>query len=112
MAGADLLPEDPEEEGRALVIADAVREVLRNYAEVDSDVGGLAEVLNAPEPPPWRNRFRDELAAAIRAGDLDPDTAEEIMFRDFADQAALDRWLRTAWAIWFPDERYPVSAAG
>lgn len=94
------------------MVTDAVREILGTFATVDTEAGELAAVLNAAAPPEWRERFRAELADALRSGDLTPDAADDIMFRDFPDQAALDHWMRDAWAQWFPGEPYPVTAAG
>jgi len=51
---------------------------------------------------------QNHLAAATRAGSITPETADEIMMRDFDDQQELDRWLREAWAEWFPGEPCPA----
>lgn len=89
------------------MITPALRHVLSTYGHADTDISGLAGLLRSSQPPSWLGSFHDDFAAAILAGSLTPLVVDELMRRDFDDQAAVDHWLHRAWAIWFPGSAYP-----
>ena len=89
------------------MITESLQHVLSTYGHADTDISGLTRLLGSTQPPAWLASFHDDLAGAILAGSLTPAVVDELTRRDFDDQAAVDHWLRRAWAIWFPGTGYP-----
>jgi hypothetical protein len=93
--------------GNAEVLTDLVREMFEAFADVDLDIRELGEILNGRDAPSWRAEFLSDLSAAISRDELTPDVVNELTARRFTSEESLNRWLRQAWSIWFPGERYP-----
>ncbi len=89
------------------MITESLRHVLSTYGHANTDISGLAALLRSKKMPSWLGSFHDDFAVAILAGSLTPVVVDELMRRDFDDQAAVDHWLRHAWAIWFSGSAYP-----
>jgi len=86
------------------VLRGVVEGRLRSPVSLPEGDDASAQLVRAGHPLMQQNH----LAAATRAGSITPETADEIMMRDFDDQQELDRWLREAWAEWFPGEPCPA----
>lgn len=90
------------------MITEPLEFLLSHYCHEDADPADLTTVLGRPELPDWIRPLHDDFAAAVRAGDLTPESIAVLTNRTFRDQAHLDTWLRRAWQGWFPGETYPA----
>jgi hypothetical protein len=87
------------------MVTERLDEFLSGYCHPEEDPERVTAMLHGPS----RGAFtwlHDDLADAIRSGDLTQARLNEITSMAFLSQAEADEWLRDRWASWFA-EPYP-----
>lgn len=83
-----------------------LREFLQVWCGPDADGEDTAEMLRRPGGTYYLEWLPRELGQAIHEHELTPELMSNMLEMHFEDQAALDRWLRRRWGMWF-SEPYP-----
>ena len=89
------------------VLSEDLEDFLVARCDADTDYDELAATVRGPSRGSFMPWLRDDLAAAIRAGDFTPDYMYDLTSEGFDRPADVDRWWRRRWAEWF-DEPYPA----
>lgn len=88
------------------MLSDRLRDFLEVWSGPDADAEDTAEMLRQPGGVYYLEWLPRELGLAIRQHEFTPELMSNMLGMHFEDQAALDRWLRRRWEMWF-SEPYP-----
>jgi hypothetical protein len=88
------------------MLSERLREFIDVWCGPDADAEDTAEMLRGPGGAYYLDWLPGELGQAIRGREINPELMSSMLAMHFDDQAALDRWLRRRWEMWFA-ESYP-----
>jgi hypothetical protein len=88
------------------MLSERLREFLAVWAGPDADAEDTAEMLRQSGGAYYLEWLPDELGQAIREREITPELMSSLLAMHFDDQAAVDRWLRRRWEMWF-SQPYP-----
>ena len=88
------------------MLSERLRDFLEVWAGPDADAEDTAEMLRQPGGAYYLEWLPRELGQAIREREITPELMSSMLAMHFDDQAAVDRWLRRRWEMWF-SQPYP-----
>lgn len=87
------------------MLSERLRDFLDDWCGLDSEAAETAQMLRGPGGAYYLQWLPAELDQAIREHAITPELMSTRLGMHFEDQAALDRWLRQRWEMWFAQPR-------
>jgi hypothetical protein len=83
------------------MLTERLRDFLQSWCNPDTQPEEVAEMLSGTSGAYYADWLEGELLTAAQAGELTPQSLEQLTGLWFAGQPEVAAWLRRIWPLWF-----------